>query len=277
MASRRMFASAVVTSARFLQMGQTARLLYYDLGMQADDEGVVEAFTVMRMTGASEDDLKLLAAKGFIVILNADFVSYLCDWERNNYIRGDRRQASVYAALLEQFRSGALIPFLCADSQLPVKSQPDDRPVSDSVQPDAVRLSVSCLSDDRQMSDSCQHRLGKDRLGQDRVGEDSAVEDRSVEDSGAQSRAKPVRHIYGQYRNVLLSDIELQSLQTEFPDDWQQRIESVSEYVAGSGKHYKNYLAVIRAWARKDRQRAAPQSAAECQMMQPVYDLEGLF
>ena len=59
-----MFANAIVGSARFLRMGQSARLLYYDLGMRADDDGIVEAFTVMRETGASEDDLKLLAAIG---------------------------------------------------------------------------------------------------------------------------------------------------------------------------------------------------------------------
>lgn len=64
MASKRMFANAIVGSARFLRMGQSARLLYYDLGMRADDDGIVEAFTVMRETSASEDDLKLLAAKG---------------------------------------------------------------------------------------------------------------------------------------------------------------------------------------------------------------------
>ena len=44
-------------------MGQTARLLYYDLGMYADDEGIAEAFTVMRMTGASEDDLNAALTK----------------------------------------------------------------------------------------------------------------------------------------------------------------------------------------------------------------------
>lgn len=94
-------------------MGQTARLLYYDLGMHADDSGVVEAFTVMRMTSASEDDLRLLAAKGFIVILNAELVTYICDWDKNNAIRSDRRQPSMYEGLLAQYRSGEMLPYLC--------------------------------------------------------------------------------------------------------------------------------------------------------------------
>ena len=57
MAERRMFARSIIGSARFLRMPPTSRLLYYDLGMQADDDGVVEAFAVMRTTGATEDTL----------------------------------------------------------------------------------------------------------------------------------------------------------------------------------------------------------------------------
>ena len=72
MAERRMFARSVIGSARFLRMPATSRLLYYDLGMQADDDGVVEAFSVMRTTGATEDDLRVLASKGFVRVLNGD-------------------------------------------------------------------------------------------------------------------------------------------------------------------------------------------------------------
>ena len=53
MAERRMFSKSVINSARFLRMPQTSRLLYYDLGMAADDDGIVEAYTVLRMTGAA--------------------------------------------------------------------------------------------------------------------------------------------------------------------------------------------------------------------------------
>lgn len=63
---------------------------------------------------------------------------------------------------------------------------------------------------------------------------------------------KPVRHKYGLYKNVLLTDEDLSKLKTEFPD-WEQRIERLSEYIASTGKSYKNHLATIRAWARKDK------------------------
>lgn len=68
-----------------------------------------------------------------------------------------------------------------------------------------------------------------------------------------EKKTKPARHKYGQYENVLLSDEDMQKLQNEFPYDWQQRIERLSEYIASSGKSYKNHLATIRSWARKDK------------------------
>ena len=70
MASRRMFSIKMIDSAKFLKMPSSTRLLYYDLGMRADDDGVVEAFNVLRMTGATEDDLRILVAKNYIKILN---------------------------------------------------------------------------------------------------------------------------------------------------------------------------------------------------------------
>ena len=233
MANRRMFSGAIVSSARFLQMGQTARLLYYDLGMHADDSGVVEAFTVMRMTSASEDDLRLLAAKGFIVILNAELVTYICDWDKNNAIRSDRRQPSMYEGLLAQYRSGEMLPYLCAESRLTTNCQPADNQMTTTWQPS-----------DNQTSTNCQPSIGKYSIGKVSIGKESI---------------KPPRHTYGQYKNVYLTDEELSTLQAEFPNDWQQRIERVSEYVASSGKTYRNYLAVIRAWARKE-QKPLPQN-----------------
>lgn len=102
MAERRMFSKAVIGSGRFLQMPATSRLLYYDLGMQADDDGIVEAFSVMRTTGANADDLKVLASKGFIRVLNDELVTYITDWSKNNYIQKDRYHPSIYAKLLVQ-------------------------------------------------------------------------------------------------------------------------------------------------------------------------------
>ena len=95
-----MFARTVVQSARFLKMSVEARLLYYDLGMSADDDGVVEAFSVLRMSGFDEKPLYELQEKNFISILNEDLVAYICDWKTNNYIQSDRYTKSIYSELL---------------------------------------------------------------------------------------------------------------------------------------------------------------------------------
>ena len=106
MAERRMFAKSIIGSAKFLRMPPSSRLLYYDLGMYADDDGVVEAFSVMRQTGATEDDLRVLVSKGFVKVLNDDLVSYIMDWNVNNSIRKDRYHPSIYKDLVLQLTDG---------------------------------------------------------------------------------------------------------------------------------------------------------------------------
>ena len=100
MASKRMFSIRLINSARFLKMPISSQALYFHLGMRADDDGIVEAYTVLNNVGCSEDDLKVLASKGFIQVLNEDLVSYITDGNENNYIRADRKIDSIYQNLL---------------------------------------------------------------------------------------------------------------------------------------------------------------------------------
>ena len=67
----------------------------------------------------------------------------------------------------------------------------------------------------------------------------------------------PSRHKYGSYKNVLFTDEEYAKLQAEFPGDYSERIERLSEYIASTGKSYKSHLATIRSWARKDGAKAS--------------------
>lgn len=71
------------------------------------------------------------------------------------------------------------------------------------------------------------------------------------------STVKDEKHRYGEYANVLLSNEDFSKLQAEFPD-WQERIERLSGYMASTGKKYKNHLATIRNWARRDSERQKP-------------------
>ena len=71
-------------------------------------------------------------------------------------------------------------------------------------------------------------------------------------DSKTSRKDRSTRHKYGEYSNVLFSDTDLAKLKAEFPNDWQERIERLSAYMASTGKNYKNHLATIRNWARRD-------------------------
>ena len=187
MAERRMFSKRIIESARFLRMPASSRLLYFDLGMRADDDGVVEAYTVIRATGATEDDFKILVAKNFLKVLNEDMVSYITNWSENNRIRPDRKIDSIYKGLLIQ-----VLP----DVELVEKRERADYKTSkinysvQNVDEKAVNTeqkNISCMDwttngqpTDNQRTTNGQHRIGKDRIGKDRIGK-SSIGEGSVE------------------------------------------------------------------------------------------------
>ena len=95
MASRRMFSLDIVDSDNFLDMPSSSRCLYYDLGMRADDDGFVNSRKVIRLTNVTEDDLKILIAKKYVLPFKSGVV-VITHWKRNNFIRGDRYQPTMY-------------------------------------------------------------------------------------------------------------------------------------------------------------------------------------
>lgn len=78
---------------------------------------------------------------------------------------------------------------------------------------------------------------------------------------------KPIKHKYGEYNNVLLTDEELQKLKTEY-SDYKERIERLSAYIASKGNKYKSHYATIRMWAKKDAQ--------ECKKGEVKSEYEGI-
>ena len=147
MGSRRMISKRVVWSARFLRMPISTQALYFHLATQADDDGVVEAYQIMNTLGCKEDDLKVLATRGFVKVLNEDLVTYITDWREHNWIRSDRKVDSIYKDLLLQ------------------------------VVPDANLLESTKMTVDGQLSDGCQTYgspsdcVSKDKVSKDRLGE----------------------------------------------------------------------------------------------------------
>ena len=96
MAERRMFAKSIVTSDAFLDMPMSARLLYFTLGMFADDDGFVNSpKSIIRQIGSSQDDLSVLIAKKFVIAFE-DGIIVIKHWRINNLLRADRYQPTKY-------------------------------------------------------------------------------------------------------------------------------------------------------------------------------------
>ena len=100
MTCKRMFNTAVVNSSSFLKMPLTSQALYFHLGLMADDDGIVDAFAITRMVGSSEDDLRILATKGYLVPLNDDMLLWIVHFNINNTLRADRIKPSIHRSTL---------------------------------------------------------------------------------------------------------------------------------------------------------------------------------
>ena len=96
MAQRRMFSKRITDTDIFTDMPLSSQCLYFHLNMNADDDGFVDKVKrVKTMIGASDDDLKLLLAKGFLIPFETGIV-VIKDWKIHNYIQKDRYQPTIY-------------------------------------------------------------------------------------------------------------------------------------------------------------------------------------
>ena len=142
MAERRMFSKTIIDSDAFLDMPLSSQALYFHLSMRADDEGFVNnPKKIQRMIGASDDDMKVLLAKNFIILFESGVI-VIKHWKIHNYIRGDRINETNYQeekSLLQLKNNGAY---------------------------------TLCQSNVSQMSDTCQSNvsIGKDSIGKDSIG-----------------------------------------------------------------------------------------------------------
>ena len=230
MAERRMFARAVTGGGRFFRVPGTPRLLYYCLGGGADDDGCVEAFAVMRMTGATEDDLKVLVSKGFVRVLNEDLVVYITDWQANNQIRKDRYHEGRYKGLID-----------CEVGSLP------DNQVTTEWQP-----RVSQAGDDL----ATEVRLGKVSIGKASIGEASTGEVRAGKP--AQSAKPPART---RFSPPSVQEIEDYCREKGFLLDAERFVDYYASIGWRVGKNpMKDWRAAVRTWVKKDTPKPEPEN-----------------
>src|SRR5699024_3963370 len=140
MAQRRMFSRKITESDQFLDMPMSAQVLYFHINMQADDDGFVgHAKTIKRMIGASDDELKLLIAKHFLIPFETG-IEVIGDWKIHNYIKKE-----IYSETFYQHEKAQLETLGNKQYQ---------------------RMDTECIQDVSSLD--TQVRLGKDRLGKER-------------------------------------------------------------------------------------------------------------
>ena len=94
MANKRMFSLDVVDTDKFLDMPATTQCLYFHLGMRADDDGFVSSpKKITKLANCGEDDLRVLASKGYIIPFESGII-VITHWKQNNNIKKDRYQAT---------------------------------------------------------------------------------------------------------------------------------------------------------------------------------------
>ena len=160
-----MFAKTIVLSDAFLDMPMSARCLYFTLGMLADDDGFVNApRSIMRQCGASDDDMKMLIAKKFVLLFESGVI-VIKHWRINNYLQRDRLTPTKYVEEKAQLSIDEKGGYTRSESHVYTES--------DSVY--------------------TQDSIGKDSIGQDRLGkENNNIPSSLIGDEKAQDILKQV-------------------------------------------------------------------------------------
>ena len=159
MAERRMFAKTIIDSDAFLDMPLSTHALYFHLSMRADDDGFINnPKKIQRMIGASDDDMKLLIAKNFIIPFESGIV-VIKHWKIHNYIRNDRYKETVYKEEKEQLeeKENKSYTFIGVKDSKALVGIPSGNHVV--------------------YQRDTQVRLGKDSIGKDSIGNIYNVED----------------------------------------------------------------------------------------------------
>lgn len=215
MAERRMFAKTIIDSDAFLDMPVTARLLYYDLGMRADDDGFVNSpKKTMRITGASSDDMNILIMRKFIIPFDSGVV-VIKHWRIHNYIRKDTYVETKY------------------------KDEKEQLMLDENNAYTAKKMQLLQLCDEYVDEPSTQVRLGKDRLGKDRI-------EKNIGDAVAHNKTKKFVKPTIEEIEKFAHELNLTNLDPQYFYDYYES----NGWMVGKN-HMKDWKATAKNWNRR--------------------------
>ena len=213
-----MFSLSVVDTDAFLEMPVTSRLLYYELGIRADDDGFVGNWKkILRMASLSEDDMKVLIAKKFIIPFESGVI-VIRHWKLNNYLRNDRHTPTVYQ---DEFQT----------LQLENNVYEVENAEKTTMLPVGIPMVYT----------------GKDSIDKDSIDKDNINNTLSETKVSTSDVAKASKRKYGEYKHVLLKDEELQALKRDYAN-WEELITYLDEYIEMKGYKAKSHYLCIRKW-----------------------------
>lgn len=226
MAIKRMISKTVLYSDEFRSLNNDAKLLYYELMLSADDEGIINsAGFVCSALGLSASLVGELTKAGLLLKLDKSLY-VIRHWRTHNYANYTKKKPNTcYMKYFELLKlEDGVYDFLSEEEK------------------------------NKNFSDDSQQK--KNLPLEEKRGEEKRKDKKSSEESKdvpslPKKEIKKIPKGYGDYKNVLLSDEELKRLKDEFPN-WKTRVDRLSEYMKISGKSYNSHYAVIKSWAKKD-------------------------
>ena len=227
MPNRRMFSKKICRSAKFLKMPGESQRLYFHLGLDTDDDGVVEAYSVMQAAGISEEYFTILVEKGYVVVLNDDLVSYMTDWREHNVIRADRKVDSIYKELLLEKVPGIKLvePRKRAKSKRKKSSeeegQTDDSQMTDNGQTSDSQnekqkdgqtndspMTDNGQTNDSQMTDNGQHKISKVKTSKDNLEKENLKKENISEDNSSELNESKVKNDYNKLKIIFENSLD---------------------------------------------------------------------
>ena len=206
MANKRMFDKKVVESDKFIELPNSSKALYFMAGMEADDRGFFQPKRLQRMCGFSDDDYKILIAKGLFITFESG-VMVITDWNKNNWLDSRRVTETEYVDELNMLK---LI--------------------------------------NQKYEFNLENNTAKQMLRENSI-EENSIDKNSIEEKEI-IKEKETKHKYGQYKNVLLTDKELQSLKSDY-DNSDELIEYLDTYIEMKGYKAKSHYLCIKKWVTK--------------------------
>lgn len=248
MAERRMFTKKIIDSDAFLDMPLSTQALYFHLNMCADDDGFINnPKKIMRMIGASEDDLKVLISKRFIITFESGIV-VIKHWRMHNLLRKDRYIETQYVEeknMLFLKDNGA---YTEDGNQLATNWQPNGNTGKVSIGKDSIDKSSRVeVSENGNQEFDAETGVNVDKHVENHVDGFRSVDnmDKNAFEFMGGTLGKGV---------ILLTEAQKESLMNELGfDAYNYYIDKLSRFIIDKDATVNNHYSTIMKWAKEDR------------------------